>query len=728
MNLPPRFLNWRLIDGRKVPCAPDGKPCDAHDPANHTDYATAAARPYPVAFDLRAEDGLFFLDLDKCLGADGRWRPNAEAIFLSFSGAWGEVSQSGTGLHILGRCRPEALQDRKNKWDGWLEFYTDGRFIAFGPTGWAPIGGTAQDRDFTDHLLRVVPRREHLGELPDGRDPAYTGPDDDTLLIEMALRSTGGAGAMFGLKATFADLWNADAVKLARIYPAFDGSGGFDHSSADAALMAHLAFWTGRDMPRMDRLFRMSALMREKYEKREDYRRDTIEGAARLCTRVYDKPEVTVGVAGAYLTVTEMQEHFKGCVYIRNLHRILVPDGSLLRPEQFNASYGGHSFQMTPDGTKPTDEAFKALTQCKAFKFRQAVDTCFRPDLSPGLILDDGTVNVYIAPDVDMTPGDVSPFLDLLRRLLPDERDRSILLAYIAAVVQYPGVKFQWAPVLQGTEGNGKTLIFSCVAYAVGRQYTFMPNAKEVGGQFNGYLDGKIFILIEEFHHRGRHEALDDLKPLITNEYVKAENKGVDQRMIRNTANWAFCTNYKDAVLKSRNDRRYAVFFTAQQSVDDLKRDGMSGQYFPGLYRWLREGGGYPAVAHFLRTYPIPDEFNPAGDCHRAPETTATRESIQKSLGQVETEILEAVENDTPGFRGGWISSCAIDKLLLGLHIKIGRNKVPDILRDLGYECVGRASRPIVQEGGRRPVLYRKPGVTSDYAVAQNYPGFTNSR
>ncbi len=32
-GLPNRFLNWRMIDGRKVPCRRDGMPCDAHDPA-----------------------------------------------------------------------------------------------------------------------------------------------------------------------------------------------------------------------------------------------------------------------------------------------------------------------------------------------------------------------------------------------------------------------------------------------------------------------------------------------------------------------------------------------------------------------------------------------------------------------------------------------------------------------------------------------------------------------
>ena len=106
MILPPRYLNWRSIDGRKIPVDASGSPCDAHDPRHHSDFATAASRPWGVAFDVRAEDGLFFLDLDKCRNADGIWTDEAQAIFLSFAGAWGEISTSGTGLHVIGRCDP----------------------------------------------------------------------------------------------------------------------------------------------------------------------------------------------------------------------------------------------------------------------------------------------------------------------------------------------------------------------------------------------------------------------------------------------------------------------------------------------------------------------------------------------------------------------------------------------------------------------------------------------
>ena len=248
--------------------------------------------PYGVGFVLNG-DGWWFLDLDNCLTKDRKWEPWAEATFLSFTGALGEASTSGNGLHILGRCDPAKLEDRKHKWgkpDGQeQEFYMTGRFVALSKAGLTVIGGGEYaDKDWTEQLLRTVPQREHLGALPDGRDPSYTGPEDDDQLIEMMLRSKSAASA-FGAGGSIKDLWEANAELLSQKYPAFDGAGGFDHSSADAALMSHLAFWTGKDMPRMDRLFRRSALLRDKYEKRANYRRNTIQNAARLCKKVYDR-------------------------------------------------------------------------------------------------------------------------------------------------------------------------------------------------------------------------------------------------------------------------------------------------------------------------------------------------------------------------------------------------------------------------------------------------------
>lgn len=731
--LPERFIlyrrEWDAAAGKwqKIPCGPDGHNINHLDPSQWMTFAQASAlatwqvddpaKPHGVAWVLNG-DGWFFLDLDNCHDGAG-WSSEATMIYRSFPGALSEVSTSGKGLHIFGRCDPHTMTQYRNKWDGWLEFYTTGRSVALTQGGLHVIGGGQYaDRDWTTQLTALVPERPDMGDLPTERDPAYTGPEDDDKLIEMMLRS-GSTASKFGNAATVKDLWDANVTVLSRMYPAYSEGGDFDHSAADAALMSHLAFWTGKDAPRMDRLFRRSSLMRPKYE-RKDYRTDTISGAVRMCQRVYDVParDVPSSPSGtsheALLSVAEQIEHFSGCVYVRDIHRVLVPDGSLLKPEQFNATYGGHVFQMTVDGTKPSKKAFEALTENMAYRFPQAKRTMFRADLPFGQILGD-EVNVYVKHDAAHRRMDITRFHEYLAKLIPNERDRMILISWCAAMVQYPGVKFQWSPVLQGTEGNGKSLVASCLTYALGEQYVYEPRASQIGGQFISFDENKLLIIIEEVHMGGRRQTLDDLKPRITNRRVEVEGKGQDKRLIINTANWFFCTNYRDAVIKTRNDRRYAIFFTAQQSIEDIVRDGMAGDYFPNLYRWLRDEGGYAGVLGYLMTFSIPDEFNPATLCHRAPETTSTEQAVAITMGGIEAEIQEAVDSEEPGFRGGWISSAALDRMIRDRGIRISKPRLGEILTELGYTQWGRCPRPIMREGGKRPVLWCNGTQTGDY-------------
>ena len=728
-GLPPQFMNWKIVKkfdpktetwkDTKAPCKPDGEVVTAHDPSHWMSAEQAAANGLGVAFVLTKDDPWFFLDLDKCYDiTKGAWSAESSAIFQSFSGAWGEVSQSGRGLHIMGRANAETLRDRKRKWNGWLEFYTEGRFIAFGGQGWSRIGGVANDRDWTDQLLHIVPKREDLGPLPSGIDPSYTGPEDDETLLKMAMRSEN-VNSRFGKGCTFKDLWEGNEDVLSVAYP--DASKPYDASAADQALTNHLAFWTGRDMPRMDALFRQSALLRDKWDTvhRHDgatYGRMTIESAARICKRVFDRPKpepkriTSTGVEArheVFLSIGEMIQHFEGCVYVRDVHRVLIPDGELLKPAQFDATYGGHLFTMFPDDTKPSKSAFEAFTQNACHRFPQAKTTIFRPQLPFGEMVGHA-VNVYLEPEVELKQGDISRFTDFLEKLLPDENDRAILVNYMAAVVQNPGVKFQWTPVLQGAPGNGKTLAATCVAHAIGEQYTYTPRSSQLGNRFNSWLEHKCFIIVEEFHMKGRRDILDELKPLITNLRVEAEGKGVDGGMIDNLANWFCCTNHLDAVLTSGDDRRYAIFYTAQQSYEDIIRDGMGGSYFPSLYKWLREEGGYGAVAQWLTNYMIRDDLNPAGACHRAPITSSTHLAVAISQGPIEQEIQDAVDSGRQGFGGGFVNSFDLNKLMKEKGNKITLSKIGIILRGMGYSPWGRAPKPVIGTDMQRPSIWYK--------------------
>lgn len=730
---------------------------DAHDPSCWMDAQTAIdtanlyGDEYGVGFVFTKNDPFFFVDLDKCLEPDDTtWSPVAMDILNRLPGAAVEISQSGRGLHIFGKgIAPD--HSCKNITLG-LEFYTDGRYVAL--TGNGAMGSA--DLDCSALLPSLV--NAYFQPKTATKDQTWTtepvaewnGIKDDDKLIAKALAAKS-ASSIFSDKSTFAGLWTGDETELANAYAA-DGR-TYDGSSADAALAQHLAFWTGNDCERILRLMWKSGLVRDKWN-RPDYLIRTITRAVSMQTKVYtagkrkEPQRVAVEPAAAplanpeimdcyqFLGATQQIEHFTGCVYIQDMHRVFTPSGTLLKSEQFNATYGGYVFQLDSDASgKTTRKAFEAFTESQAVRYPQAESMTFRPDLISGsLINEDGRilVNTYVTIETPRIKGDPTRFLIHLAKILPDERDRTILLSYMAACIQYKGVKFQWAPLVQGAPGNGKTLFTRCVAFAIGKRYTHMPKADDIDNKFNGWMLNKLFIGIEDiFVPTHKQEVLQALLPMITNDELEIQLKGTDQVTRSVCANFLMNCNDKAAIRKTRNDRRFCMFFTAQQSIDDIERDGMGGDYFPELYNWLR-GDGYAIVADYLASYQIPDELNPATSCHRAPETSSTNEAVAASLGGIEQEIMEAIDEGRPGFAGGWVSSMAVDKLLDSMRLSraIPHNKRRDLMKTLGYDWHphlhnGRVNNAILMEGGK-PRLFIKNGhiasnVESPAEIARMY-------
>ena len=150
----------------------------------------------------------------------------------------------------------------------------------------------------------------------------------------------------------------------------------------------------------------------------------------------------------------------------------------------------------------------------------------------------------------------------------------------------------------------------------------------------------------------------------------------------------------------------------------------MRGNYFPKLYGWL-QAGGFAIVAEFLNTYKIPEALNPATLCQRAPLTSSTNEAIAVSLGGIEQEIMEAVDEGRPGFMGGWISSMAFEKLLQARrdNKRIPPNKRLELLKGLGYSLHpglngGRVNTVVMHEGGKPRLYIKNDHISANLTVA----------
>jgi primase-polymerase (primpol)-like protein len=205
------------------------------------------------------------VDIDKCIDlATGEIAPWAQAIIDRLN-TYTELSQSQTGLHIIGTGTLPPGRRRQDR----IEMYDEGRFFALTGQHYPGTSLTIEDRQSVlDALHRDLFPPTTPPCTPAPRMPSAMSLTDSELLSRMFAARNG---------AMVQHLWAGDT------------SGYASHSEADLALCSYLAFWTGGDASRIDALFRQSGLYRIDKWNRHDYRERTI-GTALASARFSEKP------------------------------------------------------------------------------------------------------------------------------------------------------------------------------------------------------------------------------------------------------------------------------------------------------------------------------------------------------------------------------------------------------------------------------------------------------
>lgn len=698
------------------------------EPSNWRSYKIihelASKHNLRIGFVFTSDDPYFYIDLDNCRDKDSGVNTGfAEETLKYFNECYREISGSGTGYHLIGRCDktklPTHLKNKGTNPD--REWYIHGRVGSI--TG-DYLGGDIRSEiteKLTDWLLKnfdeKAPKVEEV--VLDGPVPEWRGPIDDDRLIDLALRYKS-IPQKLGAKASFEDLWNCNESALAEYFKSNDPFKSFGYSEADAALCTQLAFWTGKDRKRIESLFNRSKLVRDKWRDRTDYRKSTIDGAVAICSEVFGSkkakdggdPDIRRGYQ--YLSIEDQIDKFDGFVYVTDVHKIFLPNGRNLKPDQFRSRYGGFFYALDDLGEKTTPDAWKAFTETRAYDFPKVDSTLFQPQVKERFINREGEIylNTFFGFKTPKKRGEVGLFLNHLARLFPDDIDRQIIISYFAAVLQHPGVKFQWCPVIQGTEGNGKTFFNYAMIHIVGRKMSHMPKPKTLLNKFNGWMQGKIYAGIEEIAVGGREEILNELKWVITNEEVEIERKGVDQILGTNFVNFCMNSNHRNAI-GVPDSRRFCVFYTPQQNPLDLVSWGLDGDYFPKLYGWARREDGWAKIHDYLTRYKIEEEFNPASLSQRAPKSSSYKEVVEESRSSLMTVMEDLISSGVSGLRDGWISSLLLNVRLKERGVRAQGRELHKALNELGF-----IKHPSLMDGrltcfspidGGRPRLYVKP-------------------
>lgn len=274
----PHWVAWKFNEeGKKIPLNPrTGKNASSSNSATWTDFDTAVAFDNRMGYTANRTGGIGFMfgaepsgfagiDIDDCVSPDGKLSDMAADI-VNIMDSYTELSVSGTGLHILFRLnKPLSEIGNRNRNDKiGLEVYDKGRYFVMTGNVYGqvrPIAdrGEALTTVYRKYMPKSEADRKEAGNIP---------PVDNSPRLAMTVQ-----GSKRSEDLTDDELWermfaSARGNEIRALKDGDTSRYGNDESRADLALCSYLAWWTHGDEARIDKMFRQSKLMRDKWDER----------------------------------------------------------------------------------------------------------------------------------------------------------------------------------------------------------------------------------------------------------------------------------------------------------------------------------------------------------------------------------------------------------------------------------------------------------------------------
>lgn len=391
-----------------------------------------------------------------------------------------------------------------------------------------------------------------------------------------------------------------------------------------------------------------------------------------------------------------------------------------IKREAFNAKY-------TRKSEVQAVESFASDYALNVCELLTVVDKMYWPSASVTfeydnkLMLNSYVESGYKSVDVnDENKHAIDLFLTHINNVLVCEREQRILLDWLAYVVQNAGKRINWAILLQGAQGTGKSYFAKVLEWVLGSNAKSLdPSA--LGERFTGWAHGAVVNIVEEIRIKGddKWRIMDRLKPFITNSMIQIEEKGRDHRTVPNFTNYLLLTNYKDALPITNDDRRFCVMYGRIQNETELfnyfgGRDA-TGDYFEHLFAESEKHAG--AIKTYLLTRAISEDFKASG---RAPDTQSRQAMIQATISPEQCSVEDLINKHDCAVINGlilditWLAKqCEIDGDMLPPTRTLGH-----ILSDIGYSQI-EGRRVKIQKTRENHYIWFKnvAGATSSDAI-----------
>lgn len=305
-------------------------------------------------------------------------------------------------------------------------------------------------------------------------------------------------------------------------------------------------------------------------------------------------------------------------------------------------------------------------------------------------------------------------FLKHMGILIQEPEYVDLVVQFLCHVVQHPGEKIRWCPLIQSAPGAGKGFIKDIMQAVIGLGNVKAVASAVIADKWTDWKVGAVLTVLNEIHIPGqyRERVANDLKDYITDPTINVTAKHISTKIeVPNLTNSIAFSNYHDAMFINDGDRRWMPIESPLQEKDQIEALNASG-HFIKTAKLIDEWGG--ALRHWMMNYPIPDSFPVNGP---APDTIYRASVIEESRNPMLAMIENLIRSGRDPLIGNDIIHFA--HLTTLCDQVAGNHKNPGIyLKQLGFQPYQRG-RVFDIEGVQTAIWIHRRRYDEDLGLAE---------
>lgn len=343
----------------KIPYDIKGHKASSTDPASWSTFKEVKAISNQIGIVFTPANDLLGIDIDHCLINKKIQHEKAEQIaeLILEADTYTEISPSGEGLHLFFEIIDPPFALKSNK-QAPFECYTNGRYFTVTANTYGEAKSVRKvSQDEANRLLSIIgyPWKKEEEKIIDKKAPLSLKPFTDAKVLEKMFASKSGD-------------------KIRALYGGDLSEYKNDASSADMALLCHLAFWTRKDAQQMEKIWLQSPLgQREKTQSRLDYRKRTIEAAIKGCKNVYETKQEKFESANPDLDLLYIIEEKGQISYLQNTENMVR---ILRKHHEFQGRFRYDEFKTTYE-IKDKNEKWRPFRDSDIIAIQSAISINF---------------------------------------------------------------------------------------------------------------------------------------------------------------------------------------------------------------------------------------------------------------------------------------------------------------------------------------------------------------